>query len=46
MEYPKNCNECSCAMGCQTYYGGSLCRHTKEINRAAVEAVLKEEKPK
>ena len=41
MEYPKDCTKCEQPDGCCTYYGGSLCRYTKEINRAAIDAVLK-----
>lgn len=41
MEYPKDCTQCQQPDNCCTYYGGSLCRHTKEINRAAIDAVLK-----
>lgn len=40
METPKDCTKCKHPDGCCTYYGGSLCKHTKEINRAAIDAVL------
>ena len=41
MEYLKDCTQCQQPDGCCTYYGGSLCKYTKEINRAAIDAVLK-----
>ena len=41
MDYPRTCDTCPSAMGCCTYYGGSLCRYTNQINRAAIDAVLK-----
>lgn len=44
MEIPKNCTECPDATGCRSYYGGSLCKYGKEINRAAIAAQLN--KPK
>ena len=37
MATPKNCTECQHATGCRApYYGSSLCKHGKEINRAAI----------
>lgn len=31
---PKNCTECSYTTCCNnTYYGGTLCRYHKEINK-------------
>lgn len=44
METPKDCRECKCSSGCRSYYGGSLCKHAKEINRAAVAALLNNKK--
>lgn len=36
--FPQNCKECKHNMTCNnTYYGGSLCKHEKEINNAAIE---------
>ena len=29
---PKNCRECKHAADCKSYYGGSLCKHKKEID--------------
>lgn len=35
---PQNCRECEHNMTCDnTYYGGSLCKHEKEINEIALE---------
>jgi hypothetical protein len=45
MDAPKDCRSCNCSEGCRSYYGGSLCKHTEEINRAAIARILKEEKP-
>lgn len=33
---PKNCNECKHSHSCRSYYGGSLCKHKTEINRATI----------
>ena len=41
MDVPKDCTHCTQSNGCCAYYGGSLCKYTKEINRAAIDAVLK-----
>lgn len=46
MNIPKNCTECNCQQGCRSYYGGSLCKHTEAINRAAIAAMLNKEKDK
>lgn len=40
MKTPKNCLECEFADGCRSYYGGSLCKHTKEINRIGISKTL------
>lgn len=35
---PQNCRECEFNTTCNnTYYGGSLCKHEKEINARAIE---------
>lgn len=44
METPKNCWECEHAHSCRSYYGGSLCKHSKEINQAAIAAMLNNKK--
>lgn len=33
MDIPKNCQECKHNKDCRSYYGGSLCKHGKEINK-------------
>lgn len=30
---PKNCNECEHHNNCNSYYGGSGCKHKEEINK-------------
>ena len=34
---PKNCTECEYTNACESYYGGSMCQHRKEINKSAIE---------
>lgn len=43
MRTPKDCRGCTYQAECRSYYGGSLCKHSKEINRAAVAAILGKE---
>ena len=34
---PKDCTECEFTSSCMSYYGGSMCKHEKEINATALE---------
>ena len=36
MSFPCNCTQCQHAGSCRSYYGGSLCKYTKEINAEAI----------
>lgn len=33
MDIPKNCRECKHNENCKSYYGGSMCKHEKEIHK-------------
>lgn len=37
MDIPKNCRECPHSQNCHSYYGGSTCKHQKEINLKTIE---------
>lgn len=34
---PRDCTECEFTNTCMSYYGGSMCKHEKEINKTALE---------
>ena len=34
---PQNCTECQYTNNCMSYYGGTQCKHEKEINAQAIE---------
>lgn len=43
MKAPENCWKCEYNNNCRSYYGGSLCKHKDEINRAIISKTLEGE---